>query len=199
MSKRISPDEIKFKPKYAAEHLKLYADENFLTFDKSGKPNATQIAKVLGLNRHTITKLLNGELPKNYSEDTFCRLAKNTGIIKEYWMGITEQKTEVDYREEVFKEARLNSQIKQLELSQETQYSDEIAMYTSLFKSLGYTYECPDCCRYESFPHILTNETTGEKTELTTDEIHQLLQTLKDTVAFACFKKERATHKLKGE
>lgn len=198
MSKRISTEKGEFNPERAAAHLKLYADEKFLTFD-DGKPNATKIAKDLGFSRHTITKLLNGETQENYSEETFHRIVKNTGIIKEYWMGITEQKTEVDYREEKFKEAQLKSKINQLELRQDSQYSDEIDKYTNLFKALGYAYECPDSCRYQGFPHILTNETTGEKTELTTDEIHQLLQALKDTVAFACFRKEQATHKPKGE
>lgn len=197
MSKRISTEKDEFNPERIAEHLKQYADENFLTFD-DGKPNATKIGKALGFHRHTITKLLNGETQENYSEETFHRMAKNTGIIKEYWMGITEQKTEVDYREEKFKEAQLKSKINQLELRQDSQYSDEIDRYTNLFKSLGYTYECPDSCRYQGFPHILTNNTTNEKTEFTTDEINQLLQELKNTVAFVCFKKDRATQQMKG-
>ena len=198
MSKRISTEKDEFNPERIAEHLKQYADENFLTFD-DGKPNATKIGKALGLHRHTITKLLKGEDQKNYSEKTFQDIAKITGIIKEYWLGKTEQKTEVDYRKEKFKEAQLTSKISQLELIQDSQYSDEIDRYTNLFKSLGYTYECPDSCRYQGFPHILTNNTTNEKTEFTTDEINQLLQDLKNTVAFACFKKERATQQIKRE
>ena len=197
MGKRISTKEGEFNPERAAAHLKLYADEKFLTFD-DGKPNATKIAEDLGFSRHTITDLLKADAQKIYSEDTFCRMAKNTGIIKEYWMGITEQKNEADYREEKYKEFNLNKRMKELELRQDSQYRDEIDRYTNLFKSLGYTYECPDSCRYQGFPHILTNNTTNEKTEFTTDEINQLLQDLKNAVAFACFKKERATQQMRG-
>ena len=197
MGKRISTKEGEFNPERAAAHLKLYADEKFLTFD-DGKPNATKIAEDLGFSRHTITDLLKADAQKIYSEDTFCRMAKNTGIIKEYWMGITEQKNEADYREEKYKEFNLNKRVKELELRQDSQYSDEIDRYTNLFRYLGYTYKCPDSCRYQGFPHILTNNTTNEKTEFTTDEINQLLQDLKNTVAFACFKKDRATQQMKG-
>lgn len=197
MGKRISTKEGEFNPERAAAHLKLYADEKFLTFD-DGKPNATKIAEDLGFSRHTITDLLKADAQKIYSEDTFCRMAKSTGIIKEYWMGITEQKNEADYREEKYKEFNLNKRVKELELRQDSQYSDEIDRYTNLFKSLGYTYECPDSCRYQGFPHILTNNTSNEKTEFTTDEINQLLQDLKNTVAFVCFKKDRATQQIEG-
>lgn len=192
MSKRILAEKDKFNPKCTAEHLKLYASENFLTFDNE-KINVSKIAKSLGFNRGTIIALLKGDAQKHYDSDTFSRIAKRTGIIKEYWMGITEQKTEVGYREEMFKEAQLKSKIGQLESIQDTQYDNEIAMYSNLFKSLGYTYECPDCCRYEGFPHILTNDATHAKTELTTTEINQLIQNLKETIAFACFKKGQAT------
>ena len=195
MSKIISTKKDEFRPKCMAEHLKLYANENCLTFD-NGKINATKIAKALHFSRHTITDLLKGDPQKNYSEETFCRIAKQTGIIKEYWMGITEQQTEVGYREELFKEAQLNAKIKQLEFQQDAQYNAVIDMHTQLFKFLGYTYECPDCCKYEDFPCILTNDTTNEKTELTTAEVEQLLQNLKDTIAFACFKKEQATQQI---
>lgn len=192
MSKRILAEKDKFNPKCTAEHLKLYASEKFLTFD-DGKLNATKIARSLGFSRHTITALLKGDSQKHYDEKTFEDIAKRTGIIKEYWLGITEQKTEVDYREEIFKEAQLKAKIKQLEAHQDAQYNNVIAIHTNLFKSLGYTYECPDCCRYEGFPHILTNDATHAKTELTTTEINQLIQNLKETIAFACFKKGQAT------
>lgn len=197
MSKIISTEKGQFYPIRTAEHLKLYASENCLTFD-NGKPNATKIAEALNFSRHTISDLLSGNPKEKYKEETFCRIAKQTGIIKEYWMGITEQKNRVDYQKELFKNARVDALFLAFETKHETQYKAEIDRRTSLFASLGYNYKCPDCCRYEGFPHILTNSETSETTELDDIELDQLLQNLKDTIAFACFKKERATQQMNG-
>ncbi len=97
---RVSKEKGTINPVVAARHLQEYKNEKGYTSVSSMQSNEKLGVKGIGLDRRTITKILNAS-DESYDGATFEQIAKATGIIKEYWQGLTECKTAEEYTVEL--------------------------------------------------------------------------------------------------
>lgn len=180
--------------KIVSEHIKQFM---FKTPTRK-KLTQQEAADALGISVATLKRYIACEtIPsENYAK----AMETATGIIYPYWMGETECKTWIEYYTEIEK----------CESEGMEKYDREIEQRQIMFYNCGYRYELlhdavhdfAECGSdsdstiiYQSYhPHQLTSFQEPDKHYyFNQEELDALINQLKDTIAFACFKKERAT------
>lgn len=189
---RISKSKGTFNPERASAHFQQYMKMHNL--------NYTGMAIECGVNRRTISSICSAE-DKPYNIDTFNDITKRLGGICDYWLGLTECQTWEEY--DVFAE----TQAIQEESEKERIKSNMREQWRTIFYQLGYNYKyLGGTAEYDFAPegsylalhpqhlHQLTSfQEPSKHYHFNQEELDALISQLKDAIAFACFKKERAT------
>ena len=192
-----------------SEQLKnsIIAGEHVKTYRESQNWTQAKCAEEWGVEEITIrryegnAKIALGQHRKYYpiSKSRAKEIERKTGIIYIYWMGETECKT---WKEEF-------ERCENIDFGDDPKWK-EVEQRQIMFYNCGYRYELlhdaahdfsecspvPDSdIVYQSYhPHQLTSFQEPDKHYyFNQEELDALINQLKDTIAFACFKKERAT------
>lgn len=181
----------------AGKHIKAYRKSQNWSQEKCAEEWGTSEATIRRYEANI--KIAPGQKQEFHpvSERTAKKIEEKTGIIYPYWMGETECKTwgeEIEWQEWIAEDPEI------AELEQRRIMFYECGYHYELLHDAAHDFsECspvPDSdIVYQSYhPHQLTSFQEPDKHYyFNQEELDALINQLKDTIAFACFKKERAT------
>ena len=201
MPKRLRSDTGDFNAEQARENIETYARKIDLTNTKlhlfskaTGKPKIAAISRALGFDGaevQTIRKFFSDE-PQVFNDDTFEAIAKNTGIHKDYWLGLTTETDQSAYEERLEAEKKFD----ELERIQRKNREKEIEQYKQFFGMLGYQYEGAGIEEEYTKPtHGIAESSTPEPMQGLSDaDMSSLINELSDALGYWLYKRKRETH-----
>lgn len=171
--------------KFAGERIKQYR----IDFGSQ-----EQFAELLDVDVSTLRRYESGkwDIPKKISY----ALSIHSGIIEQYWRGITHAKTNEEWIAET-KLCSLESAALHTLAELEEERKAEIERHKTLFYMCGYRYECIEGTAEYDFgstdkPHILTRYAEPDAHYyFSNEELRQLIEKINSTIGFACYEMSR--------
>lgn len=167
------------------------------------KCSQEKLAEKLGLTQITLTRYESQKC--DVSNNSARKLAELSGYIPEYWLGLTEQKTERAYIEEC-ESAAAEDFAKDIDIQRR-----KIEQRRTLLNLCGYGYEDLSDGSYDflcfsndpdkkqdadhadrGYPHKLTNYHNPKLSTpvyFSSSELNQLLEEVRNLIGYACYKK----------
>lgn len=186
---------------------RILSGQRLRGYRKYRKMNTEDFSKMILVSESALKRYeINGnpDLKGKYSplrEDNARVLETNSGIIAEYWLGLTDETSAEGMNAAIEYESATAAEMERLhELNERL-----LERRRSLFFLCGYRYESLENTARIDFcgitedtkgvlprPHILTSYADNTKHELTEEQFQDLFNKLQDTVNFACYQADRA-------
>lgn len=191
----------------SGQRIKRYR-ENSIDPRTQGKLSQEELAYRLKLeNSITLRRYEMNADPKHggkfspMPEKVAKRLEIESGIIADYWLGLTYETTYEGRMAELGNAKAANEAWEQLHRLR----AEELEHRRNFFYACGYRYESlEDTGQFDFWgvtedtqgltprPHILTNYADNTRHELTQEQFKDLFDKLQDTINFACFQADKA-------
>lgn len=186
---------------------RILSGQRLRQYRKYRKMNTDDFARMILVSESALKKYEANSNPEHkgkYSplrKDDASTLELISGIIADYWLGLTYETTYEGRMAELENEKASDEAQEQLHRLR----AEELERRRNFFYACGYRYESIEGTASDDFcgitedtqgltprPHILTNYADNTRHELTQEQFKDLFEKLQDTINFACFQADKA-------